>query len=67
MNIQVDNPVVCMPQKIAKEFLVNNDSARFYSLFLKATQIDKVIEGVRQAESLKDQILTTLEDYAFGI
>jgi len=66
LNIQVDNPVVCMSQKTAKEFLVNNDPARFYAFFLKATQIDKLIEAVRQAEDLKDQVLTTLEDYEFG-
>ena len=35
-----------MPQKIAKEFLVNNDPARVYAFFLKATQIEKVMEGV---------------------
>ena len=52
-----------MPQKIAKEFLVNNDPARFYSFFLKATQIEKVLEDVRQAEGLRDELLTTLEDY----
>jgi hypothetical protein len=55
-----------MSQKTAKEFLVNNDPARFYAFFLKATQIDKLIEAVRQAEDLKDQVLTTLEDYEFG-
>jgi hypothetical protein len=55
-----------MSQKTAKEFLVNNDPARFYAFFLKATQIDKIIEAVRQAEDLKDQVLTTLKDYEFG-
>jgi predicted RNase H-like nuclease len=55
-----------MSQKTAKEFLVNNDPARFYAFFLKATQIDKLIEAVRQAEDLQEQVLTTLEDYAFG-
>ena len=52
-----------MLQKIAKEFLVNNDPARFFSFFLKAIQIEKVMEGVRQAEGLRDELLTTLEDY----
>jgi hypothetical protein len=51
-----------MPQKIAKEFLVNNDPARFYAFFLKATQIEKVMEGVRQAEGFRDELRQTTKD-----
>jgi len=55
-----------MSQKTAKEFLVNNDPARFYAFFLKATQIDKLIEDTRKAEDFRDQLLTTLGEYEYG-
>ncbi|KAJ6634725.1 Structural maintenance of chromosomes protein 6 [Pseudolycoriella hygida] len=44
LNIQVDNPVCVLTQDASREFLKESDPKKRFKFFLKATQIDTVIE-----------------------
>ncbi|XP_055325596.1 structural maintenance of chromosomes protein 6 [Sitodiplosis mosellana] len=44
MNIQVDNPVCVMTQDASRGFLRDSNPKKRYELFLKATQLDVIIE-----------------------
>jgi structural maintenance of chromosomes protein 6 len=43
-NIQVENPVLILNQDAARGFLKDCDPKKLYTLFLKATQIETIIE-----------------------
>jgi chromosome segregation ATPase len=61
LNLQVDNPAVLMTQKTSKEFLTRGEPKEFYSLFMKATQVDIVEEKLKDALLSKDSIDATLQ------
>lgn len=44
LNIQVENPVLILNQDAARSFLKECDPTKLYMLFLKATQIEAIIE-----------------------
>lgn len=44
MNIQVENPVLILNQDAARSFLKECDPKKLYSFFMKATQIEAIIE-----------------------
>ncbi|KAG5673061.1 hypothetical protein PVAND_003137 [Polypedilum vanderplanki] len=44
LNIQVENPVLILNQDAARSFLKECDPKKLYSLFMKATQIEIIIE-----------------------
>ena len=56
LNLQVDNPAVVMTQKTSKEFLTRGEPKEFYSLFMKATQVDTVEEKLKDALQSRDTI-----------
>ncbi|XP_065365152.1 structural maintenance of chromosomes protein 6 [Calliphora vicina] len=47
-NVQVDNPVFVLNQDSAREFLKELEPSKNYSLFLKATQVDVVMEKLNE-------------------
>lgn len=44
LNIQVENPVLILNQDAARSFLKECDPKKLYTLFMKATQIEVIIE-----------------------
>lgn len=44
LNIQVENPVLILNQDAARSFLKECDPKKLYMLFMKATQIETIIE-----------------------
>lgn len=44
LNIQVENPVLILNQDAARSFLKECDPKKLYQFFLKATQIETIIE-----------------------
>lgn len=44
LNIQVENPVLILNQDAARSFLKECDPKKLYQLFLKATQIEAIVE-----------------------
>lgn len=44
LNIQVENPVLILNQDAARSFLKECDPKKLYQLFLKATQIETIVE-----------------------
>lgn len=44
MNIQVENPVLILNQDAARSFLKDCDPKKLYSFFMKATQLESIIE-----------------------
>ncbi|KAG4076078.1 hypothetical protein HA402_011424 [Bradysia odoriphaga] len=51
MNIQVDNPVCVLNQDASRAFLKESDPKKRFKFFLKATQIDTVIEKLNDCSS----------------
>ncbi|KAM7347033.1 structural maintenance of chromosomes 6 [Cochliomyia hominivorax] len=47
-NIQVDNPVFVLNQDSAREFLKELEPSKNYTLFLKATQVDVIMEKLNE-------------------
>ncbi|CAF1392722.1 unnamed protein product [Adineta steineri] len=47
-NIQVDNPMCMLNQDIAKNFLNTKSTKEKYNFFLKATQLQKMVEDLEQ-------------------
>ena len=60
LNLQVDNPAVLMTQT-SMEFLTRGEPKEFYSLFIKALQLDDVEEKLKDALLRRDSINATLE------
>lgn len=60
LNIQVENPVLILNQDAARSFLRECDPKKMYILFLKATQIETIIEKLHacltQAISSRSQL-----------
>lgn len=60
LNIQVENPVLILNQDAARSFLRECDPKKMYVLFLKATQIEMIIEKLhaclKQAVTAKTQL-----------
>lgn len=60
LNIQVENPVLILNQDAARSFLKECDPKKLYSLFLKATQIETIIDKLhaclKTATSSKAQL-----------
>lgn len=60
LNIQVENPVLILNQDAARSFLRECDPKKMYTLFLKATQIEMIIEKLhaclKQAVTAKTQL-----------
>lgn len=60
LNIQVDNPVLILNQDAARSFLKECDPKKLYQLFMKATQIETIIEKLnscfKTAVSSKNQL-----------
>lgn len=60
LNIQVENPVLILNQDAARSFLKECDPKKLYSLFLKATQIETIIDKLHSclicATSSKTQL-----------
>ena len=46
LNIQVENPVLILNQDAARSFLKESDPKKLYTLFLKATQIETIIDNL---------------------
>ncbi|CAF3385119.1 unnamed protein product [Rotaria sp. Silwood1] len=47
-NIQVDNPMCMLNQDIAKNFLNTKSTKEKYNFFLKATQLQKMVEDLQE-------------------
>ncbi|XP_073832880.1 structural maintenance of chromosomes 6 [Musca autumnalis] len=62
-NVQVDNPVFVLNQDSAREFLKELEPAKNYQLFLKATQIDVVLEKLNDSLHLHKSHLQELKNY----
>lgn len=60
LNIQVENPVLILNQDAARSFLKECDPKKLYQLFLKATQIEAIIDKLHSclkcATSSKSQL-----------
>lgn len=60
LNIQVENPVLILNQDAARSFLKECDPKKLYILFLKATQIEAIIDKLHSclkcASSSKSQL-----------
>jgi structural maintenance of chromosomes protein 6 len=60
LNIQVENPVLILNQDAARSFLKECDPKKLYTLFLKATQIEAIIDKLHSclkcASSSKSQL-----------
>lgn len=60
--IQVDNPLVLLPQDLAKSFLASCDERQLYTFFEKATQLDKCRDYIVEAQNEKQTAEVMLGD-----
>lgn len=61
LNIQVENPVLILNQDAARSFLKECDPKKLYQLFLKATQIEAIIEKLHSCLKCATSSKTQLE------
>uniref|UniRef100_A0A1I8NV53 Rad50/SbcC-type AAA domain-containing protein n=1 Tax=Stomoxys calcitrans TaxID=35570 RepID=A0A1I8NV53_STOCA len=62
-NVQVDNPVFVLNQDSAREFLKDLEPSKNYKLFLKATQIDVVLEKLNDSLHLHRTHVQEIKNY----
>ncbi|KAL9641478.1 hypothetical protein ABK040_013403 [Willaertia magna] len=53
-NIQIDNPTTVMSQDVAREFLAGSSESKKYQFYLKATQLQSILDGLEEANKCKD-------------
>lgn len=61
LNIQVENPVLILNQDAARSFLKECDPKKLYELFLKATQIEAIIDKLHSCLKCATSSKTQLE------
>lgn len=61
LNIQVENPVLILNQDASRSFLKECDPKKLYALFLKATQIEYIIEKLNGCFSSASKCQTHYE------
>uniref|UniRef100_A0A182PKN8 Peptide methionine sulfoxide reductase B1, chloroplastic n=1 Tax=Anopheles epiroticus TaxID=199890 RepID=A0A182PKN8_9DIPT len=59
-NIQVDNPICVLNQDLARSLLKDSDEGKQYTFFAKATQIDNILDMLRECSSINDRALNVL-------
>lgn len=62
LNIQVENPVLILNQDAARSFLKECDPKKFYQFFMKATQIETVIEKLNSCFATANTAKVQLEN-----
>lgn len=50
-NIQVDNPICILNQDVSRCFLTATENNKKYHLFLKATQLDVILQKYHDAQA----------------
>lgn len=61
-NIQIDNPTTIMTQDISRKFLAESSGSLKYTFFLRATQLQFVLDLLKQIKHSRDDIQKILED-----
>lgn len=54
LNIQVDNLICILNQEFARTFLIISTASKMYEFFLKATQIDELVQKLESCETDMD-------------
>lgn len=60
-NVHIDNPTTVMTQDISRQFLASKKPTAKYQFFLKATQLQKMMEEFEQIKQNKNAFQTALE------
>ncbi len=61
MNIQVENPVLVLNQDASRSFLKECDPKKLFSFFMKATQIEAIIEKLNSSLKVAVTIKNNME------
>ncbi|KAG2391774.1 hypothetical protein C9374_013259 [Naegleria lovaniensis] len=61
-NIQIDNPTTCMTQDISREFLAGSSEAKKFEFFLKATQLQQMMDSFKHSQESMSKIELILDE-----